>query len=90
MTMALITWLGEDGLKDINGQPQYYEIVVDSDGNQQRVEVEGPRRNVWKNVGHQKKDVVFHVGKPVEIDDPHVIKKAKANMFFRVEESKKG
>lgn len=39
----------------------------------------GPRRNTWNGV-------TFEKGKPVEVDDPAMIAKAKTNKFYEVNE----
>ena len=41
-----------------------------------------PDTNEWKGFTFQK-------GKPVAVDDPHIIEKAKTNRFFEVEGHKK-
>lgn len=53
---AIVTWLGEDDLHD----------------------VEGPQTNEWRGI-------TFVKGQPVEIDNPHLIEKAKSNPFYTVE-----
>lgn len=53
------------------------EDALHPDGN-------GPRFNEWRGTR-------FEVGKPVEIDNPHMVAKARGNPFYSVDgEAKRG
>lgn len=42
---------------------------------------DGPRVNTWRGI-------IFEVGKWVEIEDPHIVAKAKGNPYYEVEGDK--
>jgi hypothetical protein len=45
-------------------------------------EGDGPKENRWNGI-------VFPVGQAVEVEDEHMIRKAKGNRFYKVEETTK-